>query len=122
MPEQDAKFYALAMADALLYLHQKHNVVYRDLKPENILLDADGYPKLIDFGLAKCLDECEGYTYTMVGKLISAYRYASIQINLSQLYPFHFYTNLQELPRIALPRLSWPKATTLLPMIGLWEY
>ena len=73
MPEQHAKFYALAMADALIYLHQKHNVVYRDLKPENILLDADGYPKLIDFGLAKCLDEGDGYTYTMVGKLFSVY-------------------------------------------------
>jgi len=63
LKESQAKFYALAVADVLAYLHSK-KYVYRDLKPENILIDAMGYPKLIDFGFAKkVLDK----TYTLCG-------------------------------------------------------
>jgi serine/threonine protein kinase len=40
---------------AIEYLH-KHKIIYRDLKPENIMIDARGHIALIDFGLAKELD------------------------------------------------------------------
>ena len=63
LPEPLAKFYALSIADAFAYIHSK-NIIFRDLKPENILIDAQGYPKLIDFGFAKRID---GKTFTLCG-------------------------------------------------------
>ena len=64
LPEAQAKFYILAIADALAYVHQK-KIIFRDLKPENVLIDNLGYPKLIDFGFAKVV--LEGKTFTLCG-------------------------------------------------------
>jgi serine/threonine protein kinase len=51
LPVERAVRIALAIADALDYIH-RHGVVHRDLKPENIMVGPDDRIKLIDFGIA----------------------------------------------------------------------
>jgi cGMP-dependent protein kinase len=61
----EAQFYAGSLILALEVLHEA-NIVFRDLKPENVMLDARGYLRLIDFGVAKQLDSsCR--TFTIIG-------------------------------------------------------
>lgn len=45
-----------AICSAVHYAHQ-NLVVHRDIKPTNILVTRDGTPKLLDFGIAKLLDD-----------------------------------------------------------------
>ena len=43
------------VCEAVLYAHQ-HAVIHRDLKPSNILVKGDGSVRLLDFGIAKHLE------------------------------------------------------------------
>src|SRR6266852_2523495 len=54
IPWEEARAIALQLADAMEYAHEK-NVIHRDIKPANIKVSADGFVKVLDFGLAKAL-------------------------------------------------------------------
>ncbi|MFN3152757.1 serine/threonine-protein kinase [Bremerella sp.] len=61
-PERIAEM-VLEIAQAMAHAHSV-GIVHRDLKPSNILIDADGHPRVTDFGLAKRMDGNSDMTYS----------------------------------------------------------
>jgi tetratricopeptide (TPR) repeat protein len=52
-----------AVCDAVAYAHQRL-LVHRDIKPGNLMVSADGIPKLLDYGIAKLLEDNDDSTLT----------------------------------------------------------
>ena len=50
--------YGLQLAEALAHAHQ-HNVIHRDLKSSNIMITPENRVKIMDFGLAKQLEQAD---------------------------------------------------------------
>lgn len=63
LKESDSLFYASCLVLILQCVHSM-GIIYRDLKPENVMIDADGYPKLVDFGISRLI---KSRTYTIIG-------------------------------------------------------
>ncbi|MCC6561119.1 MAG: serine/threonine protein kinase [Xanthomonadales bacterium] len=62
----------LDVCDAVSYAHQ-NLVVHRDLKPSNVLVDGSGQVRLLDFGIARLLDEDLESTSTAYRALTPGY-------------------------------------------------
>lgn len=50
--EEQTKFFIANIITSLDFIHNQ-GVIHRDIKPENLVLDANGYVRLTDFGIAR---------------------------------------------------------------------
>jgi non-specific serine/threonine protein kinase/serine/threonine-protein kinase len=66
----------LEVCRGVSYAHQ-HLIVHRDIKPSNILVMKEGRPKLLDFGIAKLLDEEQAGEHTRTEMRAFTPEYAS---------------------------------------------
>lgn len=77
--EERLKLFRQILA-AVAHAH-RHLVVHRDLKPANILIDKSGQVKLLDFGIAKLIDDGTesdaGTDLTQIGGRVMTLRYAA---------------------------------------------
>jgi serine/threonine protein kinase len=56
LPLDEALPVARQIAEALEYAHER-NIIHRDLKPSNVKITPNGAAKVLDFGLAKALED-----------------------------------------------------------------
>ncbi|HLX28497.1 MAG TPA: serine/threonine-protein kinase [Casimicrobiaceae bacterium] len=55
----------LDILEAVAHAHA-HLIVHRDIKPSNVLVDRNGFVKLLDFGIAKLLEDDDGAQTTQL--------------------------------------------------------
>ncbi|GAA2084145.1 hypothetical protein GCM10009801_45040 [Streptomyces albiaxialis] len=86
LPADSLRVLAYGLASALLDIHGA-GLVHRDLKPSNVLLTIDG-PRVIDFGIARALDEVPESTLTSTGMVVGSPSFMSPeQIRSGQITP-----------------------------------
>ena len=63
IPESKAVDMFAQILQGVAYAHQR-GIIHRDIKPSNFLIDGRGNVKILDFGIAKVLEEDKGLTKT----------------------------------------------------------
>lgn len=76
IPPEKAILIFRQILDACSYMH-KHNLFHRDLAPDNIMLKPSGRVKIIDFGIAKDIEETIVSGKTVAGFLVGKPKYMS---------------------------------------------
>jgi serine/threonine protein kinase len=69
LPVDEVLGYMDRLLEVLELAHEKQ-IVHRDIKPSNIFLTKDGTLKVLDFGIARILDEHGAATATKTGQMI----------------------------------------------------
>jgi serine/threonine protein kinase len=92
LKHKECVFYGACIIMGLDFIHSK-NIVYRDLKPENIMIGSNGYPKIIDFGMAKKLPytklvDGEQRNFTKCNTLCGTPEYVAPELILGKAYDY----------------------------------
>jgi serine/threonine-protein kinase len=75
LPEREALQIIVEILQALEYSHQK-SIVHRDIKPGNIMITDAGQVKVMDFGIARAMDDI-GATMTNTWNVVGTAQYLS---------------------------------------------
>ena len=75
IPEEKLKPLFTQILQGVEYAHQ-HKIIHRDIKPSNFIITKDGQVKILDFGIAKILDD-ENLQLTKEGSKIGTILYMS---------------------------------------------
>ena len=76
LPQMEAAQCVATIAEAVQFAHDR-GTLHRDLKPSNVMMDANGSPRITDFGLASSLVPDDSQTVTATGSVMGTPAYMS---------------------------------------------